>query len=186
MSKEHRSVFLVALTYLAFASIGFIQNGSFLLPFPLNELVFFLLFLRFAFWHRTETISLLTAGIAAGASLLSSTFFWEIILSTTDQSKLFQSTFTDWTAFVSAIALLAWSIHTGMQQKYTATKVLAWIGSLFLLSHLIHPWEYAPVLSSIFLCIPSFIDRAHRPFHTLWCLLVVLELAKWISLLANS
>ena len=92
MSKENRSIFLVALTYVAFASIGLIRNGSFLFPFPLNELVFFILFLRFAFWHRKERLSILLVGIAASASLLSSSFFWEIILSTTDQAQLFQST----------------------------------------------------------------------------------------------
>lgn len=186
MSKENRSIFLVALTYVAFASIGLIRNGSFLFPFPLNELVFFILFLRFAFWHRKERLSILLVGIAASASLLSSSFFWEIILSTTDQAQLFQSTFTDWTALLTGMALLAWSIYTGIQQNQLTAKTVAWMGALLLLLQMIYPWEYTPLLAFVFLSISSYLAPSNLRFQTLWRLLAFLELAKWISLLVNS
>lgn len=60
MTREERTVLLAMLVPIAFGAIMYVEQGSFIFPFPLNEVVFFIASIAFAvrtrLYFRTKSI----------------------------------------------------------------------------------------------------------------------------------
>jgi hypothetical protein len=77
MTREERTVLLAMLVPIAFGAIMYVEHGTFIYPFPLNEVVFFIASIAFAIrtqlFYRTKSI--FSLGFAF-LNLIGTDFFW--------------------------------------------------------------------------------------------------------------
>jgi hypothetical protein len=110
MIREERTSFLAGLTLVIYAFIQWIEKGSFLFPFPLNELVVFFVFIYFLFlskWKINRINSLL--GVSLFFKLLSQQLIWSFFLSNESLDVLYSGIWTDLFYLLYAIFWLGFS-----------------------------------------------------------------------------
>lgn len=81
MTRESKTLLLLSLTYLLYATSIFLSQGTFIFPFPLNGFALFVITLQLAWWHKNEPPYAFTVTLIGLSSLIASPPFWEIWLS---------------------------------------------------------------------------------------------------------
>ncbi|MEN9400727.1 MAG: hypothetical protein RL632_1830 [Bacteroidota bacterium] len=185
MIREERAVLLGILTLIGFAFLMFVEFGSFVYPFPLNEVVIVIVAIRFFFWNRTA-FKLLTAlflidGIFA---LLSNEFFWALFVSQEAWELLYHGVWLSifkLSHLVLSIALMWLSLKPLIAEKPSQSWTLI-LPALLLYSSI----PYDPILETIAyvgMGIIAFFWKPRSPMHNLWLLWGGLSALKLVMLL---
>ena len=183
MTREERTVLLAMLVPIAFGAIMYIEQGTFIFPFPLNEVVFFIASIVFAvrtrFFFRNKSI--FSIGFAF-FNLIGTAFFWTFFIPDTKIEQLADTGTFDLLKLISLILLVIWAGITLIKgQEYMSNAIF--LGFFFLLAA--SEIFQQPVLQLFATLIPFtsvFKNKDHFPYHLLWLLLSLLSFMKFVML----
>jgi hypothetical protein len=186
MNREKRLVTLSILTLAAYAGSLYLEYGTILYPFPLNEAIFFVASLAFFFWnHEKEKMNSYLALFTALFLLLSTQFFWSFFLDDQEMVNLLENGITDWLRVLFFLGLLAWStqqlLSLPKKNKYVLISI-CWIAiptSVF--------WSEGWLLVALTLLVfgALTVSKVNTSFSWLWLLFSILEGCK-LSMLATA
>ncbi|MFN5912430.1 MAG: hypothetical protein ACK45H_13905 [Bacteroidota bacterium] len=184
MKTEERTVFLAILIPIVYASIFWFETGTFIFPFPLNEVIFISVTGFFAVKHfkKYPLNSIFSAGFAL-LNLLSSEFFWSFLLDQPSLYELMEGGTLDLIKLMSAVLLIVWA---GVNLVRGSDKVRTSLFFLFFMLYstgLIYGIDPLMILGILVPFAASFKYRDLYPFHLLWLLLSILESMKASMLL---
>jgi hypothetical protein len=183
MKREERVVFLALLTLISYATIMYIEKGAFIFPFPLNEVIFLIIALQFSVWqwknHRLQLIIIL---ISAIFGLISTQFFWSLLLDAKSMEGLVNSVTLDILriSYYFFIGLWAFYFIVGSSIKsryYVAFGFIA--AECFIIASPSLLFE-----TLLFTTLATFgaIYKINNPIHLLWVLLASLQVLKFITI----
>ena len=183
MTREERTVLLAMLVPIAFGAIMYVEQGSFIFPFPLNEVVFLIASIAFAVRTRLyfRTKSIFSLGFAF-FNLIGTEFFWTFFLPDTRIEQIAETGTFDLLKLISLILLVIWAAITLIKGKDNFSNAL-FLGFFFLL--VASEIFQQPVLQIFATLIPFasvFKYKDHFPYHLLWLLLSLLSLMKLVML----
>ncbi|MBL4862049.1 MAG: hypothetical protein JKY09_03410 [Crocinitomicaceae bacterium] len=181
MSKEVRSLFLVALTLTIYATSIFLKDGGFVFPYPLNSFIFFLIAVQFAYWHQKKRplIALICATAIFG--ILSNPVFWEVVLSIETMGSFLNYPWIHWFNLLYILGIIAWGIMTLMKQNELLGLLLTGIGVLILGIGNFYDLRFLLPIGYAIITLSVLLKPVHQPFHLLWVLLLILEATEWIT-----
>ncbi len=175
---------MTSLTLCAYSMLLFLEYRVFIFPFPINELLFFLVATYFFYKnyesHKTIGALALISGLFA---LFTNQLFWSFFLDGASLERFFTSGWTDLFRLLFFIGTLFWALLTanteqGPNKPWIIVGVSVCILSgLFFPNSLLLPLGYA-LISILFLT-----KNLHEPFGWLWVLLTLLEAGKTAMLL---
>jgi hypothetical protein len=178
MIREERSVLLSLLTLIGFSFLIFLEFGTFIYPFPLNEVAFLIVSSQFMWWHFSDhRLHLITVVLSAIFGLLASTFFWSFFLDHDTWELLYHGIWLDVFKLSNLIGTLIWmsfSLRTLIKEDIKRSWTI-----LFPCLLIFGSIPYDPVLETIALsgmAIVSIIWKPQAPLHLLWVLLAGLQL----------
>lgn len=185
MIREERAVLLGILTLIGFAFLVFLEFGSFIYPFPLNEIVYLIVSIQFFIWNRREygLVSSLFVGAAISA-LLASEFFWSLFVDQETWELLYHGFWLDIFKLMNlaiTLILMFFSLRTVISNVYSRSWTL-----LIPITFFIASAPYDPILETIAyiaMGIVAFIWKPFAPTHQLWVLLAGLYAMKLAMLL---
>lgn len=188
MTKEGKAVTTASLIVFLYGLTSFLQFKQFIFPFPLNEIIFFIVILYFTKIHYKESpLTCLLIFLTALCNVLSSEVYWNIFLSTETMLWLSNSIITDIFKLLYQVGIIIWMIVTFIQTGSSENKY--YLG-LIPISLLITGNFYLNMLvgfsSILFLFIYSIIKIRESPLLYLWILLFILESTKVWSLASFS
>jgi hypothetical protein len=179
MRTEERTVTLAVLIPLMFALLIFLDSGSFIFPFPLNEVIFAVVAFFFCFKHRKHfMLQSIFAGAFAFFNLLSTEYFWSLFLNGEQLSSLFEAGTIDLIRLLAYVLLIIWA---GIGLVRGEDKIRSTIFLLFFVlfaAGLIFEIYLLYVLATLIPFVASFRYRDLYPFHLLWLLYSILSLMK--------
>ena len=186
MSREARSIFLVVLTFVIYATTEKLkENGAFIFPFPLNPFFFAAVAFYFSYLHRNKREALIIVMPVAVFGVLSSKIFWEVILSIDQLGSFLNYPWIYWFHLFYGIAITIWGAYVVFKQNDSLARLLSAIGVLlFAVGYAIG--NELLVLSGFgFLAVTTLAKPVLYPFNLLWVLLFLLEGTKWINYLLH-
>lgn len=180
MIREERAVLLGILTLIGFAFLVYLEFGSFIYPFPLNEVVFLIVSSQFMWWHfRSHPLLILTVLLMAILGLLASTFFWSLFVDHDAWELLYHGIWLDVFKLGNLICTLIWmsiSLRTLIKEDVKRSWTILFPCLLIFASI-----PYDPIIETIALsgmAIVSIIWKPQAPLHLLWILLAGLNTMK--------
>lgn len=186
MIREVRLIFLVLLTYLAYALVNLVISGAFIFPFPLNGIVLFVVSFQFTYWHRQQTFTAANIMAIGVFAVLMNLLYWEMILPFESMVSFAESLWTDFFELSFDLAILIFAIRSSLNQNRLQGFIL---GTLFLALFLIAVFYNL----SIFYCLAyatmvlsTYLKPAYAPLHLYWSLLLILEGARLFTFWLNQ
>lgn len=183
MSKETRSVFLVVLTLVIYATSIAIKTGSFVFPFPLNPFFFAAIAFFFAFlnWKkRFHAIIVFATGLMA---ILSSPVTWEVLISLEQQETFYKYPWFYWFTLLYAAGIAIWGIVEAIRHQEFLAKVMTLVGAGLAVGGLAIGNDAFLLSGFGLLTISGLSYPQFYPFNLLWLLLFLLECTKWTNYL---
>jgi hypothetical protein len=184
MIREERTSFLAGLTLFMYAVIQWFENGVFLFPFPLNELIISVVFCYFLFlnkWKINPFIFFL--GLAILFKLISQQLFWSFFLSNQSLELLYDGIWTDLFYLLYAFSWTAFSIF----YLRSGEKAISYLSIFFLLVPfligVLFNQPFIEWLSFLILFSSSWYFKLDRVYLSLIGLILFLELGKLAMLL---
>jgi len=185
MIREERAVLLGILTLIGFAFLVFLEFGSFIYPFPLNEVVFLIVSIQFFIWNQKQ-FRLVTGLFLCSAlsALLASEFFWSLFVDQDTWEFLYHGIWLDIFKLMNlaiTLILIFFSLRTVISNVYSRSWTLIIPLALFISSA-----PYDPILETIAyvgMGIVAIIWKPFAPTHQLWVLLAGLYAMKLAMLL---
>ncbi len=191
MTREIRAIFLALLTLFVYAGLIFFTDGSFIFPYPINELIFAAVVLQFCYWERHLKVKLLYPVGVAFLAIFSTDVSWEIIL---NQQQLEQLFATPWPRIIrisfligivfSAVAIV---LH---QDKWQARFMAIFGMGMFItgyaldLEHIHYSYSmWYSLAGALLIAIGVSIEPKYEPFNYLWILIAGLELTHVLTYL---
>ncbi len=183
MTREARTIFLSILTWVIFATSIFLNQGSFIFPFPLNEFILLAVTIQFFVWHSKSNVLAGILAIFAGiVGVMGTQFFWTFFYAPVEMEKFMSGLTTDYFQITYFFLVLIAIVASILKQK-SGTALLfsiialapfligAWTNnSLFLL------FAYGLMVAS------TQVKKVYTPYHLLWILLFALETSEWLTL----
>ncbi|MDB3906216.1 hypothetical protein N9355_01970 [Crocinitomicaceae bacterium] len=183
MNREERAVALAGLTFFMFGLSIFLDKGSFVVPFPLNEFALLIVSFLFLIWHpKKGALPYLYFGSTL-AGVLGSLVFWETVMSMENLSNFYRNyTVIDLAKLTQAIFLVAtmFVFFATYREWYFKAIVLTAIGIYSYGFVAYHP--NFMLLAFIFLMVTNILKPVRKPFHLMWVLYFLLFGMQWVSL----
>lgn len=174
MEREKKAVSISALILLMYGLEGILNDRAFILPLPMNEILFTIVAFAFIFWNRKDKVGLIVAPFAI-CFLLSNPFVWTFFYSPEKMQQLADGPTLDIFKLSSALLMLFAGIMTGLRQK----SIIGYIGlGIFFWSLIIAHLIDLPLLEVgglIAMTISSLSKPVFSPFHLLWLLLTIFK-----------
>jgi hypothetical protein len=182
MNREERTVFLGVLTPIVFGSWIFFDKGSFIFPFPLNELLFFSITLQFLIWNiKIDKFKYSMFFLTALFGLLSSDFFWTLFFDGESYEQIMLGPLTDVFKLIHLLGIgvcLTLEIQTNLRYKLLLSICISAILLLGVITS-----NQIPILISItFTLVFSLSKRPFAPTFLLLGLYGILEVGKLLML----
>jgi hypothetical protein len=178
MNREERTAFLGVLIPVVYGSWVFLDKGTFIFPFPLNELIFFTITLQFLLWNlKSDKIKYGLFFCTALFGLVSSDFFWTIFFDGKSYEQLMLSPLTD---IFKLIHLVGIGICLTLEiNAYSRYKIfLFFCIPLLFLTGILYSSQAIIILSIIITTVFSNFKRPIAPSTLLLCLFSILEVGK--------
>ena len=186
MTKEVRIIFLTALTLFVYAISIFVNQGAFIFPFPLNELILLIVAVQFSIWHYKKRIpTLYIIGISLFA-FLGNEVYWSFVLEDQTMYTFSSLPITDIFKLLSAICLLGFSIYSLLAQKKILARIFTVLFIVLYLASLTYFPSYYFFFALIFMTCGLLIQPVNKPFNLFWMLLLLLESTKYLTLVINN
>lgn len=183
MTREERTVLLAMLVPIAFGAIMYVEQGSFIFPFPLNEVVFFIASIAFAVRTRLyfRTKSIFSLGFAF-FNLIGTQFFWSFFLPDTKIEQLAASGTLDVLKLIGLVLLVIWAGITLVKGKDAFSNALFVAFFVTLSASEIFQQPVLQIVATLIPFASVFKYKDHFPYHLLWLLLSLLSLMKLVML----
>lgn len=182
MNREERAVALAGLTFFMFGLSILMKDGSFVVPFPLNEFALLVVSFLFMIWHpRKGALPYLYFGSAL-AGVLGSLVFWETVMSMETLISFYEDyTVIDLARLTQGVFLVAamFVFFASYRQWYFKAVILAAIG-LYGYGFVINHANFL-LLSFIVLMVLNILKPVRQPFHLMWVLYFLLFGMQWVS-----
>lgn len=182
MSKESRLIALSGLTLFLFALMGFLKDGSVIVPFPLNSFIFLIVSFQYMIWHYKKKALPYLFFLSGIAGVLGTEFLWETILSAQKLEIFYGYSIIDWSRLLCKVFLFLTGFYFIRAHREWFYKGLFTIGLVIQgYGIVVNDLKYQ-VIGLLCIVIANSLKPVHRPFHLLWALLFILEGSKWLSL----
>ena len=183
MKREERAVFLALLTLISYATIMYFEKGALIFPFPLNEVIFLIIALQFSVWQwKNHSFQLVLILFTALFGLISTQFFWSLLLDVKSMELLVNSVILDILRITYYFFLGLWAFYfiigTSIKSRFYLAFGFIAVECLLILS---------PSLlfeSLLLTAIAAFglIYKTRAPIYLLWVLLASLQVLKFITI----
>jgi len=129
MYREKRTILLVVLTLLAYGFSILMDQGSFILPFPIFDFILVLVAIQFAFWNWRDILTFrkwyfYLYFLAILFKLLTNQILWSVILDDKDLAIFNETLVLDSLRLIHLILLvlsiLSWSLVEKLKFKFLA------------------------------------------------------------------
>jgi hypothetical protein len=136
MYREKRTVFLVVLTLLAYGFSIFMDQGSFILPFPIFDFILVVVAIQFSIWNWRDILTFRKwyfyfYFLAILFKLLTNQILWSVILDDKDLAIFTETLVLDSLKLIHllllVIALFTWSFVEKLQFKFLIPMVITFI-----------------------------------------------------------
>jgi hypothetical protein len=136
MYREKRTVFLVVLTLLAYGFSIFMDQGSFILPFPIFDFILVVVAIQFSIWNWRDILTFRKwyfyfYFLAILFKLLTNQILWSVILDDKDLAIFTETLVLDSLKLIHllllVIALFTWSSVEKLQFKFLIPMVITFI-----------------------------------------------------------
>lgn len=184
MEANQRTVSLPLIIWLVYGLLMLFEKGIFIVPYPLNPIVFSVIALYFLVRSATK-ISYWFLLFPIGFTLLQSPVFLEFVLT---PEKLFwfqESVLYDFIILFQALSYSAFALLYGIFQTQSINKYLGFLSAIIIIPGVLFA---QPLLLLIAYSLQVIINRKtplFNPFHHLWLLLFGLTLLEVITLFVN-
>ena len=179
MTLEGKAVSRAVLTVFIYALTSFFSLGESIFPFPLNEIIFFIVAIYFSTIHFKKhpfylTIILLTGFIG----MFSSEFYWELILNSDTMMSISEQEIPSKFKLAYQIGLIIWMILTFLQHPVIKIQLLGLIPVSLILTGIFVQLPLYEILGLGCMFIYSILNIKQNPLLYLWILLFILECTK--------
>ena len=183
MTKQERTVLLAVLVPIIFGAITLIEKGMFILPFPLNEVIFFIAALVFAFQLRKHFVLQIAFSLGfAFFNLLSAEFLWSFLISEQTYLTFLERGTFDLIKLLSLVLLMIWgAISLIRAEDKLRSSIFLVFFALLSASEAFHLPELA-IISFLVPFLAGFRYKDLYPYNLLWLLLALLNTMKVIML----
>jgi len=183
MTREERTVFLAVLVPIVFGGIILFEKGAFILPFPLNELIFLIVSVLFSIrvGKHFRMLSIFSNSFAI-FNLLSTEFIWSLFISEVKLYELIDGGTLDFIKLLSAVLLIIWAGITLIKAKDPFSSFLFVVFFILYSSAMIFQLPPLEVLATLIPFASVLKYKEHFPYHLLWLLLSILTMMKLIML----
>jgi len=182
MTREERSVSLAILTLIVYSVFMYLEKGSILFPYPLNEVIFLIISTQFFWWNRHIPGKIfLYPAVSALVNLLSTQFFWSLWLDGIQMELLTTGPLLDILKLIYFVLLGIWAINT-VRMFPNSTMLHGILAALLFLIPTIFPipWVELVPLSAIVLYTTRY--KSQNSNHLLWILLCTLQIMKAVMI----
>lgn len=187
MTREARTLFLGTLTLIVYSVSIFINQGSFIFPFPLNEFIFLAIAAQFFWWNRNgNKLAGVLSVSAAICGVLSTQFFWSFLYGPENMIDFMEGLTTDYFLLGFYILVLIGGIATMIRQKNGIAIIFSGLFVLALFAGVMYNNPLILLLAYGFMVASTQITKVFGPYHLLWILLFILELTEWLTFFLNS
>ncbi|OFZ08357.1 MAG: hypothetical protein A3D92_03020 [Bacteroidetes bacterium RIFCSPHIGHO2_02_FULL_44_7] len=186
MKPEGRLLFLTALVYAMYALTGLVTQGILLFPFPLNEIVLFVVCVPLVYWTRHEKGNALHLGLIGLFSLLSSIIFWEVLLAPTQLYDFAQTGWSDLFLFLHYVMIALLMFRTLFAEKETPMRIACILAILGIVAALTLSFGILLLPSYLLILFVVSIRPVLGKIQIIWGFLVFFELVKVLSILING
>jgi hypothetical protein len=178
MNREEKTVFLGILIPIVYGSWVFLDKGTFIFPFPLNELIFFTITLQFLLWNlKSDKIKYGLFLLTALFGLVSSDFFWTIFFDGKSYEQLMLSPLTDLFKLIQLVGLgVCLTLEIKNDSRYKLLLFIC-IPALFLVG-IFFSNQILILISVISTLVFSNFKRPIAPSTLLLSLFTILEVGK--------
>lgn len=184
MTKEGRVVALALTTIFMYGLSMFLTHGTFIFPFPLNEVIFFIATLLIGYEsYKSEKLLTIFFGLFAISKLFSGTFIWSFFTSHQVIEKIANSPTTDISRLLSLVLVIILFYLTFKKGKGDWVKNSFLIPTLMLTLSAIFSWYWLEIITFGMLFIFALYHLKSHKIFNLWILLFVLELVKFWHLM---
>lgn len=177
MSKEIRILFLIILSYTIYGLSIYLDKGSFIFPFPLNQVVFLLTAIQFTIWNFSTKKSILILLFAAISYFLSFGEYWSIVLEYEQLDRLSNSIFLD-VFLLGYILLISVYSFVHFKKKFIGYALLF---TLSLLTGYFSNYQVFIPFSFLIASVGSIFQNRNRPENVIWYILLFLESIVFLS-----
>lgn len=181
MTREGKSLFLLALTYILYAASILLSQGNFIFPFPLNGFAFFVVALQLAYWNKDEFIRSVIIVLIGFSSLIGSPPFWEIwsnneFLSLLEELGFYSFIFLTHSALILLFLILSIAKENDrIIRSLSLTTIVGIILGTILGSYLVLS------LSFLLIAITFILKRQMKGLNWIWTYLLFFSLINFIS-----
>ena len=178
MNREEKTVFLGTLIPIVYGSWVFLDKGTFIFPFPLNEPIFLIISFQFLIWHlKSDKIKYGLFFLTALFGLIASDFFWTIFFDGKTYEQLMLSPLTDLFKLIQLVGLGVSLIFEIKNDSRYKLLLFICIPGLFLIG-IFFSNQILILISIIITLIFSDIKRPIAPSTLLLSLFTILEVGK--------
>lgn len=176
MNNLQRTVFLAVLVPLAFGVLTIVETGGFILPFPLNEIIFAIAAYVFVLrLFRSEKLQSTFVFFFATLNLFSTEFIWSLFSTQETLQYHYENGVFDTIRFFSYLMLFGWLL-TVCLRKWNYLKLgLGAVAIVLFLVGLLNEWYFLMVMATYLPFIAAFKFNEFKPYHLLWLLLSILN-----------
>lgn len=185
MQKEDRVVFIVALTLFIYAFASLLQVGSFIFPFPLNNLILLIVAAQFFYWNRKQGFPAMLILFTGLLATIGTGHYWSIFLDHNAMTSLTESLITDVFMLCSYLCIILFAISASIRQKNAISIGLTALFVAFFIFGRIFSHLELVVLSYLFMIISNIYKPVYQSLHLIWILLFILDGSQLISFLLN-
>ena len=179
MTQEGKAVSRAVLTVCLYAMTSFFSLGESIFPFPLNELIFFVVVIYFASIHLKENRYLMLSILLAGLlGILSNQFYWEIVFNSENMLHISEKDIPTKFKYLYQFGLILWITLTFIKQPSIKHKIIGLLPVLILITGIYLHQPLFEFLSIFLLFIYAIIEVRNTPLLYLWILLFILECTK--------
>lgn len=183
MIREVRIVTLAILVLLAYSTFIFIDQGSFIFPFPLNEIVFLIVSFQFFLWNRKKSPVLSWMFLLSSfIGMLTSQFFWTMVYDAAHLENFYESIVPDLILLTFYLSLLVTVCYYFVSSKLRQKAVLLILCLIPIVLCIVTGNRHYELLFTIFAALLSTVFKVHQPLNYLWILLAFLNLTKVLML----
>lgn len=179
MRTEERTVTLAILIPLIFGLLIYLETGAFIIPFPLNEVIFAVVAFYFSAKHRKHfMLQSIFASAFAFFNVLTAEYFWSLFLNGEQLYSLFEAGTIDLIRLLANVLLIIWA-GIGLVRGDDKIRSSIFLTFFVVLSAgLIFELYPIYILATIVPFAASFKYRDLYPFHLLWFLFSALSIMK--------
>ncbi|MBM3186424.1 MAG: hypothetical protein FJZ67_08980 [Bacteroidetes bacterium] len=150
MYRERRTISLVILTLFIYASNIYFEFNSFVLPFPIFDLILIVIALQFAFWNRKDLITyrkwyFYIYFLALAFKLLMNPILWGFFLDEISMENFLDSTYLEYFkifyTLLSIAVFICWSVVEKLKLRFLFVGMIS-IVQLFGLFEFSYPGMY--------------------------------------------